>query len=271
MKIRHNFLLMMLLSAAGFLSAGAQSNDEAEVREVIEGLVKAVDNLHGLQDARALTSFFTPNYQGIRTDYLPDGSTRGQTVDLETMGTRVGGFARDIDQNVDYKLDQINFLKILSGQTAVVNYNATFSLSNKGKVVYSGASNVTSKLVKTDQGWKIASSHTAEVRENIQQYICNYELYTKSEGEALLKVVYPAGTNFQTEFIDVKIENLQDKRFLVKTDRGDQFKWTNGKLELPNPATNMTASLTAGNEIAVYNELVKHYFPQHCSEAQRKK
>jgi len=270
MKITRYFLLL-LLSTATLLSTSAQGTDEAEVRAVIEGLVKAVDNVHGLQDAKALNSFFTPSYQGIRTDYLPDGSTKGQTIDLEAMDTRVGGFARDIDQDVDYKLDKINFLKILNGQTAVVNYNATFSLSNKGNLVYSGASNVTSKLVKTDTGWKIASSHTAEVRDNVQQYVCNYELYTKGEGEALIKVIYPAGTNFETEFIDVAIENLQDKRFLVKTDQGDQFKWTNGKLELPNPATNMTASLTANNEIAVYNELVKHYFPQHCNGAQRKK
>ena len=270
MKIKH-FFLLMLLSTAGFLTVEAQSDDEAKVRAVIEGFVRAVDNLQGLQNARALNNFFTPSYQGIRTDYLPDGSTNSQSIDLEAVGTRVGGFARDIDQNVDFKLDKINFLKILGGQTAVVNYNTTFSLSNKGKVVYSGASNVTSKLVKTDTGWKIASTHTAEVRENIQQYVCNYELYTKSEEEALIKVIYPAGTNFQTEFIDVTIENLQDKRFLVKTDRGDQFKWTNGKLELPNPATNMTTSLTAGNQIAVYNELVKHYFPQNCPDAQRKK
>ena len=267
MKMKNCFLPLFLCVA--FIPLHAQ-DDEAQIRQLLHDLANSVNSAQTLQDAKNIRNFFTPAYTAIRTDFLPDGSTKSQNVTLDVMGTRISGFVSDVDQKVEYKLGNINFLKIL-GNTAVANYNADFSISNKGDLVYSGSSNTTSKLVKTDSGWKIASATTAEVRDNVQRYVCNYELFKKDNTSSLIKVTYPAGTNFQTEYINVDIQNIQDSRYIVKTDKGDQFDWVNGKIDLPNPETGMTQSLTAANEIGVYNQLVTHYYPHHCSGAERGK
>ena len=257
-----------LLLLASVTTLRAQS-DEQQIRDLLHEVSALVSNIRTPQDLQRLRNFYTPNYTAIRTDYLVDGSHSSTTVSMESIGDRLRGVSTDIDQRVEYKIDDINYIKVL-GNTAVVNYVAPFSIINKGEVVFSGAQVITARLVRTDTGWKIASSTVAEVRDNIQKYVCNYQLYSKDASTALLKISYPTGMAFETEFADVSFEDIGSKNFIVKVNNHDQFRWDNGKLELPGRDGMPMKTVTAGTRTAVYSELIKHYFPQHCPDANLK-
>jgi len=266
MKLILTSTLFFVLAVFGGLQA---QDDEQQIRSLLQEVSQLASNIKTPQDVQKLKSYYTPNYSAIRTDYLVDGSHSSTSTTMEGVGSRLSGVSTDIDQTLEYKIDQISYLKVL-GNTAVVNYTAPFSLSNKGEVVFGGTQVITARLVKTDTGWKISSSTVAEVRDNIQKYVCNYELYSKDASTALLKVQYPTGTAFATEFADITIEDIGNKSFIVKINNRDQFRWDNGKLELPGREGAPTKMITAGTRTAVYSELIKYYFPQQCPDAKLK-
>ena len=267
MNFRIVYAILLFLALPLF--AISQSEEQA-IENVVKEMAETVDNLKTNLDAQRYLGYFTPSYQAMRSDYLVDGSASHHTVTLETMKRRLQSFAMDINQSVDYKVDKINYVQVL-GKTAIVNFTAKFSITDGGKLVFGGVQNVTQTMVNTDLGWKVSRSHITEVRDNMQKYTCKYELYSKGKDEALLQVHYPAGNTFQTEYIDVIVEETGSKNYQIQTSRGDQLSWQNGRLYLPDPNSNMTKTVAVTGITGVYSELVKYYHPDQCSDAEMSK
>lgn len=257
----------VLLSAFSYSATGQATSAEQEIRALINDYVQKVDGMKNVQDAKNITQLFTPGFKSIRTDFLVDGTYKGQSIDGEQVFERLNSFASNIDQDVDLRLENINFLKVLGNKTAVVNYTVNFTLFNKKEELVSGSQNITSTIVNTDNGWKIANSHISEVRENIKKSMCNYEVFAKDQNAALLKVNVPAGSTFNTEFLDVELEETGSNSFIVSTDQGE-LMWENNKLTMPETGSNVMKNVTVSNRMALYGELVKHFFPEQCASVQ---
>jgi|GEM_PF-3011591 len=255
-----------LLLISGAAQEGSSAEDEAQIRALINEIVDLVDGLSSPVEAKQLYAYYTPNYTAIRTDYLIDGTFKSSSIDEETFKMRVTPFSTDIDQRVEYKLDNIHYLKVL-GKTAIANYTANFSTYNKSDKLVGGTQVITARLVKTDSGWKIQSTHVAEVRDDMQRALCNYEVFAKDKNNYLLQVYYPAGTFFQQDHLNIKFTETGTAAATITTDQ-NEFRWESQKLYLPKE-NGGNQIINAGNRETVMAELVKYYYPNQCATVQK--
>lgn len=260
------FIPFCLLMLTGTAQESSTKDDEAQIRTLINKVIDLVDGLSSPSQAKELLSYYTPNYTAIRTDYLVDGTYKSNTTSQENMSTRLNRFATNIDQRVEYKLDNIHYLKVL-GKTAVANYSVNFSTYNKSEKLIGGTQIITARLVKTDSGWKTQSAHVTEVRDDIQRSVCNYEVFTKDKNNYLLQVHYPAGTFFMQDYLNIKFTETGSAAATVTTDQGE-FRWESNKLYLPKEGGGNQV-INAGNRETVMAELVKYYYPNQCATVQK--
>lgn len=260
------FIPFCLLMITGTAQESSTMDDEAQIRTLINEVIDLVDGLSSPSQAKELLSYYTPNYNAIRTDYLVDGTYKSSATSQENMGLRLSRFATNTGQRVEYKLDKIHYLKVL-GNTSVANYSVNYSTYNKSDKLVSGTQIITARLVKTDSGWKIQSAHIAEIRDDIQRSVCNYEVFTKDKNNYLLQVHYPAGAFFMQDYLNVKFTETGSAAATVTTDQGE-FRWESKKLYLPKEGSG-NRIINAGNRETVMAELVQYYYPNQCATVQK--
>ncbi len=267
MKIFSYLFPILFIAIAG---PSLAQEAEQEIRQIIQQRAKHINSMRNPLDVKEYMDIFTPTYTAMRSDYLVDGTVNHSTVTKESMQNRINSYALNEKNPLSYTLDKINFINVL-GTTAVANYTGNFEVRSNGAVTLGGFQNVTSTFVKTNQGWKISRSHITEVRTTMQQYTCKFQMFTQNKESFMAKVSYPIGSSFETDFLEVDLDDMGGNNYMLNTSKGDQFAWENGTLKIPNAKTGVIRSAVATSPPAVFRELIKYYFPQNCPEAELEK
>ncbi len=269
MKIK-KYVVSYIFLCLSLMSTSVAQDDETIITKAIKQMVEKVGSIETAEDVKKFLSYHTPNYTAIESGLLIDGSSGIKNVTLKDLEARMNRIVMNDKYQVVPKLEEINYIKILSN-TAIVNTTISYSVNDGGEFLFSGSQNRTQTLVKTEEGWKIVREYIAEVRDNLQKYDCTYEVYEKDENSSILKVYYPAGDAFQSEYIDVEMEKLSSQNLLVSTDKGDQFQWDNETMIPTNARTDNGEKIKVTTLTGVYTELVRYYFSDRCVSARRSK
>ena len=245
-------------------------NDEQAIRQLVETQTRKIMTMRTPLDVKEYMKAYTPSYTAMRSDYLVDGTVNHSNVSKELIENRLNSYALNTKTPLTITLDRFNFVNVM-GNTGVANYTINFDVKDNGMTSLGGFQNITSTFVKTTDGWKISRSHITEVRTTMQQYTCKFQMFTETTSSYMAKVSYPTGSSFETDFIEVKLNDMGGNNYVLHTNKGDQFEWNNGMLQLPNPQTGVVRAEKATSQPAVFRELIKYYYPQHCPEAELQK
>jgi len=267
MKLLSYLFVCLFLCAA---TLGSTQGNEQEIRKIIQERANLINSMRNPLDVKKYMDILTPNYTATRSDYLVDGTVNHTMVTKESMQNRINSYALNSNNPLTYTLDKINFINVL-GSTAVANYTGKFEIKSNGKVTLGGFQNVTTTFVNTNQGWKISRSQITEVRTTMTQYTCKFQMFTQNKESFMAKVSYPTGSSFETDFLEVDLDDMGGNNYMLNTNKADQFEGNNGTLKIPSLQTGVMRSAVATSPPAVFRELIKYYYPQNCPEASLEK
>jgi len=244
----------------------AQSDDEVAIKALIERRAELINLAKSAPRITDLFKLHTGTFRTITAVYTPDGKVRRTDADMAMLKRIFSNYSDSGDQQYVTTVKDIAYSQIYE-RSAVVIYAVEYKMINavNQKTMYGGDQIVTANLKKTADGWKFHDMYITEIRSTINRYPCTYDLYRQDADDLLVDVTVPAGSRFNSKYIEIRFTETHGGAYIIQTDKGDEFTWENNVLRAT--MSNNAAAITdrPNSKKGVCEAIIMYYNREACS------
>ena len=220
------FLFTLIFSIAQAQNA---AQDEAAIREFVNGFANAYSSLPKTRDKEAVMKYFSKDmtaeifYFGITgKPKVSNSSYKGMEIYLDQILN-----SRDI--SILYQVKEFQGIRI-SGDLATVTYVVEYENRDTDGVWVKGEETVTQALRKFNNSWKSIHFTVVGFEDEKLKGTCRGEFFIEDGGDVVVRATIPSGQNYDTHYNAFEFTPSGNDQ-LIRLD-GEIFKWVRANHEV---------------------------------------
>ncbi len=162
------------------------------------------------------------------------------------------------------ELGEIDFIQV-TGDLGIASFQVDITYKEDDLVIYKAKETRIDRFRKEGGQWKYYSSNSDIIVTDINRSDCTYHLFSDGGSNVYLKVFYPSGQMFDSDFLEVQFKDLGRDDYEIRTNKGEPLLWQDGSLSSYENSKTTITPVKAKSRVEVAEALVLQYWKAQCA------